>query len=103
MLILDLTGLPDEEIRALIAERCAELGAVEHVAVYRPFLPDQFPFALVEMSEPHEVEKVALTIGDFIFGRAALVKLLQESVSESPESASPPGATRRPAAPPRRS
>jgi hypothetical protein len=83
MLILDLAGLPDAEIKTLIAERCAELGAVEHVTLHRPVLPDQFPFALVEMSQPHEVEKVAQTIGDFIFGRAALVKLAQEEASTS--------------------
>jgi hypothetical protein len=99
VLILDLAGLPDAEIKALIAERCAGLGAVEHIAVYRPFLADQFPFALVEMSQPHEVEKVTQTIGDFIFGRAALVKLAQEEASASTSG----DATPRPAAPPRRS
>jgi hypothetical protein len=103
VLSLDLASLPDTEIEALIAERCAALGAVERVAVYRPFLPDQFPFALVEMSDPREVEKVARTVGDFIFGRAALVKLAQEPVPASPESATPADATPRPAAPPRRS
>jgi len=97
VLILDLAGLADAEIKALIAERCAELGAVENVAVHRPFLPDQFPFALVEMSQPHEVEKVAETIGDFIFGRAALVKLAQQELAESAD------ATRRLAARRRRS
>ncbi len=103
MLILDLAGLPDEEIKALIAARCAELGAVEHVTIHRPFDPDQFPFALVEMAAPHEVEKVALTIGDFIFGRSALVKLAQEAVPTSAGPESSAGVTRRLAARPPRS
>jgi hypothetical protein len=103
VLILDLAGLPDDEIRALVAERCAELGAVELVTVHRPLDADQFPFALVEMSAPHEVEKVSQTVGDFIFGRSALVKLAQEVVPASDEPAGSAGVTRRPAAPPRRS
>jgi hypothetical protein len=101
VLILDLAGLRDAEIKAFIAERCAELGVVEHVTVHRTFLPDQFPFALVEMSQPHEVAKVARTIGDFIFGRAALVRLAQAEARASSESATSAEATPRPAAPPR--
>jgi hypothetical protein len=85
MLTLDLAGLPDAEIKTLITERCSELGAVGAIAVYRPYSPDQFPFALVEMSDPVEVENVARTIGDFVFGRAALVKLAQEPATASAE------------------
>jgi hypothetical protein len=82
MLKLDLAGLPDAEIKTLVAERCSGLGSVCEVSVYRPFLPDEFPFALVDMSSPVEVERVTQKIGDFIFGRAALVKLAQEQVTE---------------------
>ncbi len=78
MLNLDLAGLPDAEIEMIVAERCSDLGSVDAVWVYRAHYPDEFPFALVSMSSPDEVERVAQKVGDFIFGRAALVKLMQD-------------------------
>lgn len=78
MLNVDLAGLPDTEIETLVAERCAALGSVYSVSVHRPHGQDEFPFALVAMSSPAEMEALAQRIGDFMFGHAVLVKLAQQ-------------------------
>ena len=77
MLSLDIAGMPDQEISNTLCECCSRFGSVVTVAVFRAEHGESFPFALVEMSGPDEVQQVVHAVGDLTFGGSALIKLRQ--------------------------
>jgi hypothetical protein len=79
MLTLDLIGYSDAELKQLIAEHCAQLGAVTDVTIYRAAAPHARPLALVKMAGAEEVSRLAATFGDATLGNAVLIQLQQEA------------------------
>ncbi len=77
MLRLDLARLSDLAIKKIISERCARMGRVTDIALFRPTHRESYPFALVDMSTAGEVQAVAREIGEVVFGFSALIRLVQ--------------------------
>jgi len=78
MLIPNLAGLSDAQVRKLIWTRCKLLGRVRSVSIHRRMTSRTHAFALVDMSSVAEVKKVIRSIGDSLCGGAALIRLLQD-------------------------
>ena len=79
MLTLDLIGYSDAELKKLIAEHCAQLGAVVDVTIYRAAAPHARPLALVKMAGAEDVSRLAATFGDATLGNVVLIQLQQEA------------------------
>jgi hypothetical protein len=79
MLIMNLAGLTNAQVRRMIRARCRRFGRVLGVSIHRRATARPGAFALVDMASVAEVKKVISGIGDVLFGGSALIQLSQHS------------------------
>jgi hypothetical protein len=78
MLIFNLAGLSNAQIRERVWARCKRFGRVHEVSIHKGSTVHPGVFALVDMASVAEVKKVIKGIGDALFGTSALIYLSQD-------------------------
>lgn len=75
MLRIDVEGMSETELKAVLIAHCSQFGSVKKVTICRPMESERHPFALVEMSDPSEARGLIDQIGGTTSGVAAIIRL----------------------------
>jgi hypothetical protein len=79
MIKLDLGALSEDEIRELVAVRCAEHGSVSSVTIIKHDHRYNFALAAVEMSSSEETFAVLKALGDSKVENMVVIRIEHES------------------------
>lgn len=86
MIKLDLDGLSEDELKAIVLERCTRFGTVSNITIVKHDHRYNFALAAVEMSTPAEAMTVLKELGDSKVDNMIVIRIEQEDTARPPKS-----------------